>query len=203
MPIPGSTRPANCVAGRLVNLPTSVDLMYDPDRAANNLWLAQERSGGAPASTDLTDFSLSSIKQDDEGKQDALIVDGSVLGLPNLVTGSIHSPEPDTSDELSFDIHAEPSMGALDLTARNSTATDSLGLTVPDRLGLGTPSVYALMRGTQFVAHAAVTGLKHVGYFPVRDDADHPLETHVVQIDFDGPPRDMPRLRRHRAGRSG
>ena len=180
--VPVGDDQALCVKGKLLNLPTHVDLFYDPTIKSDNLLV--DTSG-----TELMDFTgleFSSVSRADDGSADVLIATGQVLDLPQHVDGSLDMPA--TKDDApSVEVNADPPLGTVDLLVRNFIAPDPVPFGAPaQRAGLEDPSqeVTYFQRGDSFKAEAHIGDVKGFAYRTVRDADNKSADTKVIRVDF-------------------
>ncbi len=181
---------ALCVKGKLLNLPTNVNLFYDPTIKADNLLVDTE----GDETMDFTDLEFSSVSRSDnetpddpdDDKADILIATGDIIGLPQHVDGSLDMPA-DDEDAPSVEVNADPPLGTVDLFVRNFIAPDPVIVGMPaQRAGLADPTqeVSYFQRGDSFKAEAHIGNVKGFGYRTVPDSTGKAADTKAIRVDF-------------------
>ncbi|MEX0875645.1 MAG: hypothetical protein WD646_00860 [Actinomycetota bacterium] len=181
---------ALCVKGKLLNLPTNVEVFYDPTIKTDNLLVETE----GDETMDFTDLEFSSVSRSDnetpedpdDDKADILIATGQVLGLPKHVDGSLDMPA-DDEDAPSVEVNADPPLKTVDLIVRNFIAPDPVVLGMPEqRDGLEDPAheVSYFQRGDSFKAEAHIGDVKGFGYRTVPDAGGKAADTKAIRVDF-------------------
>jgi hypothetical protein len=192
---------ATCLSGTLEHLPKLLDLYVDPaaetagpaviGEDGNNITFHTD--GGDQAAITGLDLSVVTPAKVDEGdppRSDALLVSGSLSGIPEDVAGKLRQPHPDIEDdEPDLDVVAQPSLGTLDLDLRTSLDPDTFAAVPPAHLTQPQPfgqEITVQGEGDDVKAHLHTTDLTHVAYRSVRDADDRPLPTKVIALEFDG-----------------
>jgi hypothetical protein len=196
---PALDKKAMCLSGRVEDLPTQAFFRYDPTVKTDNFEIRTN------SEINVRDLVLSSVegvrKSDDETSPDynvivpkILLARGQVLGLPNVVTGTLDLPkkvdeDSDVEEAPTVDITADPPIQEVQLTTvQNFIAPDPFIQAIPTRTvsGFGTPIQFATFRqrGASFKATATIRDVAGVGYRTVKDAEGKPLETKVIRVDF-------------------
>ncbi len=204
----GTTRWRSASSGKLENLPKRVKAYIDPEaelllpavdddppELVQNLRIFADNEPGEKLN--LRNLDISVVKDDDPDPTKSplvLIAEGNILGLPELVMGTIHMPvseedqaalpddDPLKFDKPAFDIVATPPLDEVDVQVRNFVAPDVMPPVAPARDG-ATPdqSISFQQRGDFFKAVAKIKDVagRWVPHRPQRPrpgdgDAAHP-----------------------------
>ncbi|MGH9138623.1 MAG: hypothetical protein ACRD0G_16520 [Acidimicrobiales bacterium] len=195
----------SCVQGRVVGLPSTADVVFDPDQPEDNL------SVDTDARIDIEDLELSIVEgvtaDDGQPATEALVVtDAQIIGLPRQLTGTLHVPGEDDGDDapLAVRFAAEPPITRIEATVQNFVGADPLPDAAPaPRAGLppvddSYDTVTVLQDGDHLRARVDVTSLAAAGYRSYRSGHGEPPEvpegepevdpeavmTHVVDVGF-------------------
>lgn len=180
---PRVTAEALCAGGKLENLPTEVDVFFDPNQSQDNLKVVTS----ATEKMNFRDLAFSTVKPstDRPGKSDAIIATGNVLGLPRSIVGTVDLPT-GNDDAPSVDVTANPPLDHVDVQVRNYVAPDPLPDTVPTRAGV--PSATQLFavyqRDDLFKAFADVNDFKGGGFTTLRAANGKPTDTRTMRVQF-------------------
>jgi hypothetical protein len=195
-------RQALCLSGRVENLPTKVDLRYDPRiHDGTNLTM----NTVATKKLNLADLRLSLVRRavDENGdplpKPNVLVAEADILGLPRNIEGTIDLPGtvavsavPATDPTAKID--------SIDATVRNFIVPDPMPSTEPAReiktgviISPGDPAIQkVLFFGRQdeeldlllFKAIAHISDVVGFSYKTLKDTDGKLADTKVVTVDF-------------------
>jgi hypothetical protein len=213
---------AYCLSGKLENLPERVKAYIDPE--AELLVPGEE---GEPASLvknlrifadnppgeklNLRNLDISAVKDDDPTQAPLILVaEGSILGLPERIDGTIHMPisqeeqdalpedDPLKYDKPAFDIVASPPLDTVDLQVRNFVAPDPLPPVAAARNGVvPDQTITFLQRGDDFKADVLIHDVAGGGFRTGRNVLGQATETQLIRADFGipGPGEPKPTIR--------